>query len=64
MGTLWFLGLGLDDERGLSARALDVLRASEVFAEEYTAVASPGTLERLGLAPDVLLAMLMPLLMK
>ena len=47
MGTLWFLGLGLDDERGLSARALDVLRASEVFAEEYTAVASAGTLERL-----------------
>ena len=47
MSVLWFVGLGLDDERGLSRRALEVLRASEVFAEEYTAVASPGTLERL-----------------
>jgi diphthine synthase len=47
MGTLWFVGLGLDDERGLSARALELLRSSEVFAEEYTAVASSGTLERL-----------------
>ncbi|HTT15893.1 MAG TPA: diphthine synthase [Thermoplasmata archaeon] len=47
MATLWFVGLGLDDERGLSRRALDVLRGSEVFAEEYTAVAAPGTLERL-----------------
>ena len=48
MSTLWFVGLGLDDERGLSQRALDLLRGCEVFAEEYTAVAAPGTLERLG----------------
>jgi diphthine synthase len=48
MGELWFVGLGLGDERGLSARAIDALRdAGEVFAEEYTAVAPPGTLERL-----------------
>ena len=49
MGDLAFVGLGLSDERGLSERALSVLRASGVvFAEEYTAVAAPGTLERLG----------------
>ena len=48
MATLWFVGLGLDDERGLSRRALEVLRRCELFAEEYTAVAAPGTLERLG----------------
>lgn len=48
MGELAFVGLGLSDERGLSREALDVLRASgRVFAEEYTAVAPPGTLERL-----------------
>lgn len=47
MATLWFVGLGLDDERGLSRRAREVLAESEVFAEEYTAVASPGSLERL-----------------
>ena len=49
MAELWFVGLGLSDERGLSAHALDVLRSSgEVLAEEYTATAPPGTLERLG----------------
>ncbi len=48
MGELWFVGLGLDDERGLSQRALAVLgTADEVFAEQYTAVAPPGTLARL-----------------
>jgi diphthine synthase len=48
MGELWFVGLGLGDERGLSRRALEVLaRADRVFAEEYTAAAPPGTLERL-----------------
>ena len=48
MGELWFVGLGLSDERGLSERALDVLRACDrVFAEEYTAIAAPGTLDRL-----------------
>ncbi len=48
MGELWFIGLGLSDERGLSPLALDALRSSDaVFAEEYTAVAPAGTLERL-----------------
>ena len=48
MSVLWFVGLGLDDERGLSRHAVEVLRTSEVFAEEYTAVAAPGSIERLG----------------
>lgn len=48
MSVLWFVGLGLDDERGLSRRALEVLRESELFAEQYTAVAAPGSIERLG----------------
>jgi diphthine synthase len=48
VGELWFVGLGLADERGLSERAVEVLHASDrVFAEEYTAVAPPGTLDRL-----------------
>ena len=47
MADLAFVGLGLGDERGLSARAWEVLRAAdEVFAEEYTAVAPEGTLDR------------------
>lgn len=49
MGELAFVGLGLSDERGLSERAREVLACcAVVFAEEYTAVASPGTLDRLG----------------
>lgn len=48
MGELWFVGLGLADERGLSEQALEALRAADrVFAEEYTAVAPTGTLQRL-----------------
>lgn len=47
MATLWFVGLGLDDERGLSRRALEVLRRCEPFAEQYTAASAPGALERL-----------------
>ncbi len=48
MGELAFVGLGLGDERDLGARALDALRASgAVFAEEYTAVAAPGAIDRL-----------------
>jgi diphthine synthase len=48
MGELWFVGLGLGDERGLSRRALEVLAGADaVFAEQYTAVSPPGTLERL-----------------
>jgi len=49
MGELAFVGLGLADERGLSERALSILASSAVvFAEEYTAVAPSGTIERLG----------------
>lgn len=49
MGELAFVGLGLGDERGVSERARAILSSSEVvFAEEYTAVAPEGTLERLG----------------
>ena len=51
MGELAFVGLGLADERGLSERHLEALRrADRVFAEEYTAVAPPGTLDRLSMA--------------
>ncbi|MGD1099220.1 MAG: diphthine synthase [Thermoplasmata archaeon] len=49
MGELAFVGLGLNDERGVSEGAREVLSSSDVvFAEEYTAVAPTGTIERLG----------------
>jgi diphthine synthase len=49
MAELAFVGLGLGDERGLSQVAWDALRrADRVFAEEYTAVAPEGTLDRIG----------------
>jgi diphthine synthase len=49
VSELSFVGLGLADERGLSERAWEVLGAAvEVFAEEYTAIAPEGTLERVG----------------
>jgi diphthine synthase len=48
MAELALVGLGLGDERDLGARALELLRgADEVFAEEYTAVAPAGTIDRL-----------------
>lgn len=47
MAILWFVGLGLDDERGLSRRAVEVLRGCEVFSEAYTSLVPPGTLDRL-----------------
>jgi diphthine synthase len=48
MGELWFVGLGLGDERGLSSLAVETLRGCDrVFAEEYTASAPAGTQERL-----------------
>ncbi len=51
MAELAFVGLGLGDERGLSSRAWEALRAAdEVFAEEYTAVAPEGTLDRISAA--------------
>jgi diphthine synthase len=49
MGELYFVGVGLLDERDLSLRALDLLRdCSPVFAEEYTSVLAPGSFDRLG----------------
>ena len=48
MGDLYFVGMGLGDERDLSRRAIDRLRICEpIFAEEYTAVLAPGSLDRL-----------------
>jgi diphthine synthase len=53
MGELAFVGLGLGDEAGLSARQLAVLRAAgRVFAEEYTAVPPGGTWDRLAAEID------------
>lgn len=51
MGELWFIGLGLGDERDASARAVEVLRdCGEVFAEAYTSVLERGALARLARA--------------
>ena len=51
MAELAFVGLGLGDEQDVPPRALAALRAAgAVFAEEYTAVALPGALDRLGAA--------------
>ncbi|MCI4336777.1 MAG: diphthine synthase [Thermoplasmata archaeon] len=48
MAELWFIGVGLDDEQGLSSRGLTRVRAAQaVFAEEYTSTLAPGSLERL-----------------
>ena len=49
MAVLWFVGAGLTDERGLSARALEVLGGADaIFYEEYTAALAPGSFDRLG----------------
>lgn len=48
VSELWFVGGGLGDELDLSRRALRLLgQCGAVFAEEYTSVFRPGTLERL-----------------
>ncbi len=48
MGTLYFVGAGLGDERDLSRRAVQTLgECDRLFAEEYTSLFVPGTLERL-----------------
>jgi diphthine synthase len=48
MAELAFVGLGLADEKGVSERARSVLASADViFAEEYTAVAPAGTVDRL-----------------
>src|SRR5436309_5613822 len=50
MGELVFIGLGLDDERGITVRGLDEARAADmVFAEFYTSAlrgASIGVVEK------------------
>ena len=47
-GELRFVGVGLLDERDLSRRALEALGGCDViFAEEYTSVLAPGSLDRL-----------------
>ncbi|MFZ0829949.1 MAG: diphthine synthase [Thermoplasmata archaeon] len=48
MGQLAFIGLGLGDDRDVSLRARELLRAcGEIFSESYTSVLAPGSLERL-----------------
>lgn len=48
MAELWFVGAGLDDERGLTARGRAALvTARTIFAEEYTAALAAGSLERI-----------------
>ncbi len=46
--SLVFVGLGLDDERGITLRGLEEARAADVvFAEFYTSALRPGSIERL-----------------
>src|SRR2546426_105351 len=46
MGELVFIGLGLDDERGITLRGLDEARAANlVFAEFYTSALPGGSIE-------------------
>lgn len=48
MAQLWFIGLGLGDERDVSRRAFEILRGCRaIFAEEYTATWSAGAFDRL-----------------
>lgn len=48
-GTLLFVGLGLDDEQGISARGLKEIESADVvFAESYTSTLNEGSIERLG----------------
>jgi diphthine synthase len=50
VAELFFVGLGLGDERDLTERARALLASCErVFAEEYTSALAPGSLERLAL---------------
>ena len=47
-GQLVFVGLGLDDERGITLRGLEEARAADaVFAEFYTSALRNGSIERL-----------------
>ena len=47
-GSLVFVGLGLDDERGMTLRGLEEAKAADlVFAEFYTSALRQGSIERL-----------------
>jgi diphthine synthase len=47
-GRLTFIGLGLDDERGITLRGLEEAKAADViFAEFYTSALTTGSVERL-----------------
>src|SRR5437870_558745 len=49
MGELVFIGLGLDDERGITLRGLDEARAADmVFAEFYTSALQGASIEAVG----------------
>src|SRR5437667_8321330 len=49
MGELVFIGLGLDDERGITLRGLDEARAADmVFAEFYTSALQGASVEAVG----------------
>ena len=46
MGELVFIGLGLDDEKGITLRGLDEARSADlVFAELYTSALPGASLE-------------------
>ncbi len=48
MAELWFVGVGLGSERDLSGRAQELLgRSPAIFAEEYTSLLAPGSIDRL-----------------
>ncbi|MCI4354772.1 MAG: diphthine synthase [Thermoplasmata archaeon] len=52
-GELRFVGMGLFDERDLSRRSLEALSGcATIFAEEYTSVLAPGSLDRLSAELD------------
>src|SRR5512137_1633808 len=47
-GTLVFVGLGLDDESGISTMGLKEIGSSDtVFAEDYTSRLAAGSIEKL-----------------
>jgi len=48
-GKLSLVGVGISDEKGISLSGLEELKAcSSIYAESYTNLVPPGTLERLG----------------
>lgn len=48
MGKLIFIGLGLEDEKGVTIRGLEAAKASDcIFMENYTSTLSEGSVQRL-----------------